>query len=110
MPFLRNSLIVQVLDLRHPGYNFLCVDCLKAFFFISDKVREEKREEGDGEETNGDQQVKSDDSMEEEGDQTWTMEEKDKLLQFVTKVFLMNFPSYIAYKHVVHSSLEVSLT
>lgn len=37
----------------------------------------------------------------------WTIEEKEKLLQFVTKVFLMNFPSYIAYKHIVHSSLEV---
>lgn len=43
----------------------------------------------------------------EDGSEIWSMEEKDKLLQFVTKVFLMNFPSYIAYKHIVHSSLEV---
>ena len=34
------------------------------------------------------------------------MEERDQLFQLVTKVFLMNFPSYVAYKHVVHSSLE----
>ena len=48
--------------------------------------------------------------MEEEEDvcDGWTIEEKERLLQFVTKVFLMNFPSYMAYKHVVHSSLEVS--
>ncbi|XP_052272263.1 ubiquitin carboxyl-terminal hydrolase 34-like isoform X3 [Dreissena polymorpha] len=45
-------------------------------------------------------------AMEVGGDEGWSMEEKDKLLQFVTKVFLMNFPSYIAYKHIVHSSLE----
>lgn len=42
----------------------------------------------------------------EETDEVWTMEERDQLFQLVTKVFLMNFPSYVAYKHVVHSSLE----
>jgi len=47
------------------------------------------------------------DMEEEEEEEAWCMEEKDKLLQFITKVFLMNFPSYMAYKHVVHSSLEV---
>ena len=46
--------------------------------------------------------------MEEDEQEVWSIEEKEKLLQFVTKVFLMNFPSYIAYKHAVHSSLEVS--
>lgn len=44
---------------------------------------------------------------EKEEEEYWSMEEKERLLQFVTKVFLMNFPSYMAYKHIVHSSLEV---
>ncbi|XP_048258866.1 ubiquitin carboxyl-terminal hydrolase 34-like isoform X4 [Haliotis rufescens] len=43
---------------------------------------------------------------EKEEEEYWSMEEKERLLQFVTKVFLMNFPSYMAYKHIVHSSLE----
>ena len=59
----------------------------------------EKRDKPDG----------SADDMETEDDsETWTIDEKERLLQFVTKVFLMNFPSYMAYKHVVHSTLEVS--
>lgn len=58
------------------------------------------------EETNESEQ-KMDDEDDESTD-SWTIEEKERLLQFVTKVFLMNFPSYMAYKHVVHSTLEVS--
>ena len=50
----------------------------------------------------------ADDMETEDGSESWTIDEKERLLQFVTKVFLMNFPSYMAYKHVVHSSLEVS--
>ena len=37
---------------------------------------------------------------------SWTMEEKDRLFNFVTKIFLMNFPLYMAYKHSIHTSLE----
>lgn len=48
----------------------------------------------------------TDDEMEDP--ERWTMEEKEKLLHFVTKIFLLNFPSYMAYKHMYHSSLEVS--
>lgn len=36
----------------------------------------------------------------------WSIEEKDRLFQFVAKVFLTNFPLYIALKHCIHSSLE----
>ena len=36
----------------------------------------------------------------------WTLEEKDRLFQFVSKMFLMNFPLYLAYKHRIHTSLE----
>ena len=55
------------------------------------------------------EQVQVDEEMEsehEETDEVWTMEERYQLFQLVTKVFLMKFPSYVAYKHVVHSSLE----
>ena len=48
-------------------------------------------------------------SKEEEVDEedcSWTLEDRDCLFMFVSKVFLMNFPLYIAYKHCIHSSLE----
>lgn len=75
---------------------------------LTEKTKGEKRESGDGQESKSESQDMETESTEGENYENWTMEEKDKLLQFVTKVFLMNFPSYIAYKHVVHSSLEVS--
>ncbi|XP_053405325.1 ubiquitin carboxyl-terminal hydrolase 34-like isoform X2 [Mercenaria mercenaria] len=57
----------------------------------------------EGEKTDKESESEKQDDKEKD---VWTIEEKEKLLQFVTKVFLMNFPSYIAYKHIVHSSLE----
>ena len=39
-------------------------------------------------------------------DASWTMEEKDSLFLFVTKVFLTNFPLYVAHKHSSHQSLD----
>lgn len=36
----------------------------------------------------------------------WTLEEKDRLFNFVAKVFLMNFPVYVAYKHTVNTTLD----
>ncbi len=44
--------------------------------------------------------------QEEQERRQWSLEEKDAVFQFVTKVFLMNFPLYLAYKHCVHSTLE----
>jgi ubiquitin carboxyl-terminal hydrolase 34 len=38
--------------------------------------------------------------------ENWSIEEKDRLFQFVAKVFLTNFPLYIALKHCIHTSLE----
>ncbi|WAR19191.1 UBP34-like protein [Mya arenaria] len=74
---------------------------------IDDKKEPDKEKQLTGEEAGSgvDDQPMDREEEEEERDD-WTMDEKDKLLQFITKVFLMNFPSYIAYKHVVHSSLE----
>lgn len=56
----------------------------------------------------GEKEVAMDTDDEMEDPERWTMEEKEKLLHFVTKIFLLNFPSYMAYKHMYHSSLEVS--
>jgi len=38
--------------------------------------------------------------------ENWSIEEKDRLFQFVAKVFLTNFPLYISWKHCIHTSLE----
>lgn len=56
----------------------------------------------------GEKEVAMDTDDEMEDPERWTMEEKEKPLHFVTKIFLLNFPSYMAYKHMYHSSLEVS--
>ena len=54
------------------------------------------------------EQDEEEDEEEEEDDEddTWTLEECDNMFLFVSKVFLMNFPLYMAYKHCVHSTLE----
>ena len=72
---------------------------ISLLFLEGQKDADTGKEEEDGEKK---------EKMEEDEQEVWSIEEKEKLLQFVTKVFLMNFPSYIAYKHAVHSSLEVS--
>lgn len=41
-----------------------------------------------------------------DGDNNWTLSEIEKLLILISKVFLLNFPLYIAYKHIVHSRLD----
>ncbi|XP_041355094.1 ubiquitin carboxyl-terminal hydrolase 34-like isoform X3 [Gigantopelta aegis] len=72
-------------------------------------ISEEQKTEGEASGSKKDDVAVDDvavDDVEMEEDEHWNIEEKEKLLQFVTKVFLMNFPSYLAYKHVVHSSLE----
>lgn len=49
---------------------------------------------------------KEDEEEEEEEEEVWSMQEKEKLLHFLSKVFLLNFPLYVAYKHSVQSKLE----
>uniref|UniRef100_A0A182P423 ubiquitinyl hydrolase 1 n=1 Tax=Anopheles epiroticus TaxID=199890 RepID=A0A182P423_9DIPT len=39
-------------------------------------------------------------------DEAWTLMDVEKLLILVSKVFLLNFPLYVAYKHGVHTRLE----
>jgi ubiquitin carboxyl-terminal hydrolase 34 len=36
----------------------------------------------------------------------WALPEIEKLLIFISKVFLLNFPLYVAYKHGVHARLD----
>nr|KAG5696977.1 hypothetical protein BaRGS_008439 [Batillaria attramentaria] len=74
-------------------------------------AQEQPKEEAGGEkEKETPKPEKGDESkMEVEGEEEsehWEVEEKERLLQFVTKIFLMNFPSYTAHKHIVHNSLE----
>ncbi|XP_052863668.1 ubiquitin carboxyl-terminal hydrolase puf [Anopheles cruzii] len=39
-------------------------------------------------------------------DEVWTLVDVEKLLILVSKVFLLNFPLYVAYKHGVHARLD----
>ncbi|UYV82777.1 USP34 [Cordylochernes scorpioides] len=52
----------------------------------------------------------SDESSKPDTEEIWTLEDKEKLLQFASKVFLLNFPLYMAFKHSVHSKLEPGFT
>ncbi|XP_071450552.1 ubiquitin carboxyl-terminal hydrolase 34 [Hetaerina americana] len=38
--------------------------------------------------------------------EVWGMEEREKLFQFLSKIFLLNFPLYVAYKHSVQSKVD----
>ena len=73
---------------------------------LPDSLEKDKKEKDD---ENKDEKMETEEEQDGEEPQKWTTEEKEKLLTFVTKVFLMNFPSYMAYKHMVHASLEVIL-
>ena len=39
----------------------------------------------------------------------WTNEDKEKILNIFSKVFLLNFPLYMAFKHSMQSKLDVSI-
>lgn len=49
-------------------------------------------------------------SKEEFQEEIWILSELEKLLIFVSKIFLLNFPLYIAYKHGVHGSRVDDIT
>lgn len=61
---------------------------------------------GKVEEGSGKEKEDEEDEEEEEEEEVWSMQEKEKLLHFLSKVFLLNFPLYVAYKHSVQSKLE----
>ena len=72
---------------------------------VDNAVGEEKV---DGKQKCGEQEEDEEEAEEDddEDEDTWTLEECDNMFLFVSKVFLMNFPLYMAYKHCVHSTLE----
>ncbi|XP_035208134.1 ubiquitin carboxyl-terminal hydrolase puf-like, partial [Stegodyphus dumicola] len=39
---------------------------------------------------------------------SWSLEDKEKILSFFSKVFLLNFPLYMAFKHSMQSKLDVN--
>uniref|UniRef100_T1IPZ0 ubiquitinyl hydrolase 1 n=1 Tax=Strigamia maritima TaxID=126957 RepID=T1IPZ0_STRMM len=45
-------------------------------------------------------------TMLESDEDEWSLDDNEKLLHFISKVFLLNFPLYVAYKHSVHSKME----
>lgn len=45
-------------------------------------------------------------SQEPATEEKWTIQELEKLILFVSKAFLLNFPLYVAYKHGIHSRLD----
>lgn len=53
--------------------------------------------------TDSDESTANNDSADTED---WSIEEKERLFQFIAKVFTPSFPLYFAYKHCIHSSLE----
>ena len=79
---------------------------IRAIQTLPDNHDKDKKKE-DKEEEQKDEKMQTEEEDDNEEPEKWTTEEKEKLLTFVTKVFLMNFPSYMAYKHMVHASLEV---
>lgn len=82
--------------------------------------KEDQKECGSGDSSksgvgkvNTDQSLKTDEDNrrekedeEEEEEEVWSMQDKEKLLHFLSKVFLLNYPLYVAYKHSVQSKLE----
>ncbi|KAG8236172.1 hypothetical protein J437_LFUL013438, partial [Ladona fulva] len=69
------------------------------------EVKEEREDDsstGEGSAFEG--RLSADDS--EELPEVWNMEEREKLFQFLSKVFLLNFPLYVAYKHSVQSKVD----
>ncbi|XP_074662968.1 ubiquitin carboxyl-terminal hydrolase 34-like [Tubulanus polymorphus] len=71
-----------------------------------EKAEQKSNESGENEKTKSEDEQKEEKDGADDGDYIWTIDEKDKLLQFVSKLFLMNFPLYMAYKHMVHEEIN----
>ncbi|XP_055956902.1 ubiquitin carboxyl-terminal hydrolase 34 [Patella vulgata] len=107
-----NNLIQTVLRTAIRLIQTLPTDIQKEFDKIypkdeDQKTKDEEQPEVDKEEKTEKKEEKEEKSEDqEEENEYWSLEEKEKLVQFITKVFLMNFPLYMAYKHFIHTSLE----
>lgn len=68
---------------------------------VNDESNKKEKEEGDEVNNKEKLEVKKGTS-----DEIWTVLELEKVLIFISKVFLLNFPLYIAHKHGVHYGHE----
>lgn len=68
----------------------------------------EKAGEGKGEGTSS-KDGGGDAHMGENAERSWNLQEKEKLLNCIVRIFTTACPHYIAYKHMVHATLDVSL-
>lgn len=57
---------------------------------------------------NAEKKTKSDDgkAKDEKNDDVWILSDIEKALIFVSKVFLLNFPLYVAHKHGIHGRID----
>jgi ubiquitin carboxyl-terminal hydrolase 34 len=71
----------------------------------------ETSEEPKSDNQNAEKKSKSDDEKESPGksekdDDVWFLQDIEKALIFVSKVFLLNFPLYVAHKHGIHGRID----
>ncbi|GFW68797.1 ubiquitin carboxyl-terminal hydrolase 34 [Trichonephila clavipes] len=66
-----------------------------------------KEAEKDSTESNLNISVKKDFSVEDWS--LWSSEDKEKIICIFSKVFLLNFPLYVAFKHSLQSKIDVSI-
>lgn len=70
-----------------------------------EKSKAETKESSEAEPSqSAENQVKPIDDPNKLQEEIWILPELEKLLIFISKIFLLNFPLYIAYKHGVHGS------
>ncbi|ELU04220.1 hypothetical protein CAPTEDRAFT_219867 [Capitella teleta] len=67
------------------------------------KESKEEKDEEDGEKKSKRRRLTLE---EEEENEIWTIEEKDCLFHIVTKIFMLNLPLYLSYKHYMLANLE----
>lgn len=81
--------------------NTVRIDELPAQQKVNDENNKKEKEEGD--EVNNKEKLETKKGT---SDEIWTVLELEKVLIFISKVFLLNFPLYIAHKHGVHYGHE----
>lgn len=67
--------------------------------FEPDKEQQEQQEEPSGEETLDTSQQDKVTVQQQQQQQQWSQQHREKLLHLLSKIFLLNFPLYIAMKH-----------
>jgi ubiquitin carboxyl-terminal hydrolase 34 len=74
---------------------------------VNDAESKEKEEEEGEKSPPPKEEAEEPHDCEEEGEEeSWTIEEKDCLFHMVTKIFMLNLPLYLSYKHYMLANLE----